>query len=94
MSVEFIRVDAAIKKQGLLGIEGICQYLVCPTKEQVPIIQEIKVLEEIGENDKVVYCKVKIPLLSERFVCLRVTVTDQENGKFIVCQTVQREDAP
>jgi hypothetical protein len=32
--------------------------------------------------------------VTERYVCLRVTVTNEENGKFIVCQTVLREDAP
>lgn len=36
----------------------------------------------------------KMPLMSARDICMRFTYSDQEDGKFFVCETVVRDDCP
>jgi hypothetical protein len=75
-----------------LTMESFCNYFMNPPPNSMEMIEEILTLEDNGPTDKVMYWRFKMPLMSARDVSIHIKVTDQEDGKFFVVETVNRPE--
>jgi hypothetical protein len=88
---DLLRIDASMK--GIAGPELI-SYFMKPPPNVSSMIQEERDIEIIDDMTKVVYWKFKMPLMSARDSCMKITQSNQGDGTFFVCETIERPDVP
>ena len=67
---DLLRIDASMKN--ITGDE-LVSYFMKPPPGQSSMIQEEKDIEIIDDNTKIVYWKFKMPLMSARDNCMKIT---------------------
>ena len=88
---DLLRIDATFDD---VDQEDFILSFMNPPPEQQKMIQEMVVLSEEGPYCKIMYWKMKIPMMSSRDNTMKITVTDHEGGRFVVAETVDHPDKP
>ena len=86
-----IRIEASFKE---VDQDEFVSYFMSPPPEQTAMIQELTILEEISPTCKIMYWKMKMPMMSSRDNIIKLNISDYEGGKFIICETVEHADKP
>ena len=58
------------------------------------MMEAMDVLVDNGPNDKIVYWKFKMPMMSSRDNVMNIKIVDHEGGRFFVGETVEHPDKP
>lgn len=55
---------------------------------------QMKEIEKIDEFTRIIYVRIKMPLIQTRDKCMKVSVLDKNGGKFVKIDTIERPDVP
>ena len=91
LSNDLIRIEATLQN---IDMEDFIQFFMNPPPDQQSMMQEQVTLAEDGPDCKTVYWKFKMPMMSARDNVMKITITDHEDGRFVVCETVDHPDKP
>lgn len=87
-----LRLDASLKD---VKMDDFVDYFMNPPPSQQAMIKEMRTLEEIDENTKIVYWRFKMPMMSERDNVISLHKRKLDDGSVYFCvKTVERADTP
>ena len=89
---DMLRIDASFKN---IKKEEILKYFLNPPPDQMAMMKEMRDIEQIDDQTKVVYWRFKMPMMSDRDNVMQIHQSETDDGSEFIClKTVVRDDVP
>lgn len=92
MSSDMVRIDASFKG---IKTQALAEYFVNPPPGQQAMIKEMRTIEQVDADTKIVYWRFKMPMMSDRDNVISLHQRNNDDGSIYFClKTVERADVP
>ena len=91
LSNDLVRMDCSMKN---IDMDTLVEHFMNPPPDNSGMVQEMKVIEEISDSCKIMYWRIKMPMMSARDNVMKMTKCTQGDGQFFIVETIERPDYP